>query len=354
MNTETGKARDLREQLKKWPKIDLHRHLEGSLRLETLSEIALEHGIDLPGYDVDTIRPYVQITNEPRTHQHFLAKFRMLRRFFCSRQVVERIAYEAVADAAADNVRYFELRFTPKALSSVGDYALEEVVQWVIGAVRRAERDHSVRANLIISMNRHEELALGWETAELALQYRDDIVGLDLAGDEVAFSARPFAPIFQRAKDAGLGITIHAGEWKGSENVVESITHLCADRVGHGVRAIENPAVVRLLRQRGTALEICPTSNLQSGAVPGVDQHPLTDLMELGLNITINTDDPGVSNIELTDEYHLAVHQLGLSLENLKRTILNAARSAFLPVEDKEELVEWFGQALAAYDDSIG
>jgi adenosine deaminase len=255
---------DLRSELKNWPKIDLHRHLEGSLRLSTLAEIGREHGIDLPGfpaYAEETIRPLVQITDEPRTYRHFLAKFGVLRRFYRTKDIVERITYEAVADAAADNVRYLELRFTPSALSDIGRFSLEDVTQWVIASVRKAERDHHVDVGLIMSMNRDEDVEVGQEVAELAIAHRGEVVGLDLAGDEVAFSARPFSPFFCRAKEAGLGITVHAGEWRGSDNIIESIEYLCADRIGHGVRAIESRRVVDYLRRhqisRNTLWLIC-------------------------------------------------------------------------------------------------
>jgi adenosine deaminase len=339
----------LRSELKRWPKIDLHRHLEGSLRLSTLAEVAREHGIDLPGYEEETIRPFVQITDEPRTYRHFLAKFGVLRHFYRTREVVERITYEAVADAAEDNVRYLELRFTPSALADVGNFSLEEVTQWVIGSVRRAEQDHPLRVGLIMSMNRHEDIAIGQQIAELAVAYHDEIAGLDLAGDEVAFSARPFSELFRRAKDAGLGITVHAGEWRGSDNIIESIEHLCADRIGHGVRAIESQAVVDYLRRNQITLEICPTSNIQSGAVTDLSRHPLADLLDLGLCITINTDDPSVSDIQLTDEYVLSMSQLGLSLGGLGRAILNAVNAAFLPSAERRQLEDWFREALGEW-----
>jgi adenosine deaminase len=339
---------DLRSMFKTWPKIDLHRHLEGSLRLETLSEVAQEHGVNLPGYEVETIRPYVQMTEEePHTYRNFLAKFRVLRHFYQTQQVVERVTYEAVADAADDNVRYLELRFTPSALGNVGNFSMEDVTRWVIRSVREAERDHDIRVGLILNMNRHEDISIGREIAYLAMRYKGDIVALDLGGDEVAFSARPFAPLFQQAKKEGLGITVHAGEWKGSENIIESVEYLCAERIGHGVRAIENSDVVRFVRERGIALEICPTSNLQSGVVSSPSHHPLADLLDLGIAITINTDDPSISNIDLTDEYVLAVSKLGLTIDNLKQAILNAARAAFLQPDERGELVAWFEQALA-------
>ncbi len=201
-----------------------------------------------------------------------------------------------------------------------------------------------------MSMNRNDGVAIGERIGNLAIELQGDIAGLDLSGDEVAFSALPYAPLFVRAKEAGLGITVHAGEWSGSDNIVESIRHLHADRIGHGVRAIENAEVINLLRDRGTALEICPTSNYQSGAVSSANQHPLAHLVKLGLVITINTDDPSVSNITLTDEYAAAVCDLGLSPPDLKRAIVNAARVAFIPAAEREVLASWFDQALTACD----
>jgi adenosine deaminase len=339
---------DLRSQLGNWPKIDLHRHLEGSLRLETLSEIARDYGIDSPEYGVEAIRPRVQVTEEPYSQRRFLSKFEALRHFFRTQELIERVTCEAVADAAQDNVRYLELRFTPSALAKERGFTLEQVTQWVVRAARRAETAHEIRVNLIMSMNRHEPLSTGKRTMELAMRSRGSVVGLDLAGDEALYSARPFASLFQEAKEAGLGITIHAGEWMGPENIIESVEHLNADRIGHGVRAVEDSDAVRLLRERNIALEICPTSNLQSGVVRSPRTHPMSELLRLGLPITINTDDPSVSGITLTDEYVLAVKELGLTLADLRRTILSAARAAFLPVEERAELVDWFEQALAA------
>ena len=319
------------------------------MRLDTMSDIAREYDVDLPSYEVEAIRPYVQMTDdEPHTYRNFLAKFRVLRHFYQTQQVVERVTYEAVVDAAEDNVRYLELRFTPSALGNIGKFSLEDVTQWVIRSVREAEADHDIRVGLIMNMNRHEDISIGRRIAEIAISYRDEIVGLDLGGDEVAFSARPFASLFKQAKRAGLGITVHAGEWRGSENIIESVEHLRADRIGHGVRAIENSDVVRFVRARNITLEVCPTSNLQSGVVSSLRQHPLSDLLDLGLSITINTDDPSISNIELTDEYVLAVSKLGLTMDGLKQTIMNSARAAFLPDDEKQELVDWFEQALAA------
>ncbi len=338
----------LREILQAMPKVDLHRHLEGSLRLETLAEVAYEHGVDLPSYNIEELRPLVQmVEGDPYDFHLFLEKFKLLRRFYSSREAVERVAYEAVADAAADNVQYLELRFSPASLAMAQEFSLDEVTEWVIQAVHRAQRDHSITVGLIISVLRDFGRQVAEEVTEIAIAYRDKgIVGLDLAGDEVHYPAKPFADLFCRAKEEGLGITVHAGEAMGPERVEEAINALEADRIGHGVRTIENSNVLQLVLRRGVTLEVCPTSNLQTGVVRGLGMHPLRDLYRLGVHVTLNTDDPSVSNTTLTDEYVVAVQSIGLTMTELKNIILNGIQAAFLPPRQKARLEKRMRQAL--------
>jgi adenosine deaminase len=330
------------------PKIDLHRHLEGSLRLDTLSEIASEHGLDLPAGDIEALRPLVQVVNEPPSFRNFLAKFEVLRRFYRSPEAVDRLAYEAIADAAADNVRYLELRFSPQALSRVRGFPLDEVTDWVIDATRRACEELPIQVGLIVTLLRHEEVAKARQVAEIAFdRQRQGIVGLDIAGDEVNFPLEPFAAIFRQAKELQMGVTVHAGEWQGAASVHAAVEKLGADRLGHGVRSVENFEVVQMVRERNVALEICLTSNLQTGVVRSLTHHPLVDLYDLGVKVTLNTDDPSVSDSTLTDEYVVAVHSLGVTYPDLRKIILNAAGASFLPAAERARLVAEFSQLLA-------
>jgi adenosine deaminase len=335
------------EQLLGIPKIDLHRHLEGSLRLETLIDIAGEFGLDLPAGDVDKLRPFVQITNDPPDHEVFLSKFGILRHFYRSPEAISRLAYEAVADAAHDNIHYLELRFSPQALARVRGFDLGEVTDWVITAVQQASQDFHIKTGLIITLVRHEPLPQARQVAKVAIARAGrGILGLDLAGDEVKFPPAPFIPIFKEAKEAGLGVTIHAGEWASAVGVRLAIEELYADRVGHGVRAIEDSEVLRLIQERGVALEVCLTSNLQTGVVHSVGHHPLIDMLNLNLLATLNTDDPSVSNLTLTDEYRAAVEMLGFGYAELRRLILNAAAVSFLPPDEKAALQAYFQNIL--------
>jgi adenosine deaminase len=339
---------DLWNMLWTWPKIELHRHLEGSIRLTTLIEVAREFDIPLPAYSVDQLRPYVQVTDDnDASMASFLSKFDVLRKFYCSMDIIRRIAREAVEDAARDNVKYMELRFTPHALARQNNYSYEDVIACVCEAVHQAQNDFGTRVRLIVSVNRHESIEIAERALDAALAtQRCEIVAMDLAGQESGYSARPFRSLFQRAKDAGLFITVHAGEWEGPYNVREAIEELGADRIGHGVRSVEDSRVVQLVRERDVTLEVCPTSNLQSGVVASPDQHPLIDLTYLGVPTTINTDDPSISGITLTDELALVHVGLGLPLHVIKHNIISAAHDAFLPEAERAALVEEFREAL--------
>jgi adenosine deaminase len=330
------------------PKVDLHRHLEGSLRVDTLMEIAHEHSLTLP-MSVMRLDRMVQIQKgEPFTFENFLAKFNVLRLFYRSPEVITRVTYEAIEEAARDNVRYLELRFTPVALSRAERFPLSEVVDWVCEAARDAAAKLGITVRLICSVNRHESPELAEQVAWIAAErLSQGIVGLDLAGNEVEFPASPFIGIFNEARQAGLRITIHAGEWAGALNVREAIEHLKAERIGHGVRVMEDDYVVSLARERGTVFEVCVTSNYQTGVVPELTQHPYRRMLEAGLNATLDTDDPSISQITLSSEYELVTRELGLDVPTLKQRILAAAGAAFLPEAERARLVDQLTKQLS-------
>ena len=331
-----------REALHTLPKIDLHRHLEGSLRLETLAEMARTHGInvgDLPTQNIDTLRPHVQVMDEPQNHELFLAKFGVLRHFYHSPEAVARLTYEAIVDAAADNVRYLELRFSPQALARVQGFPLADVTDWVIEATQQACRVCQIEVGLIVTLLRHEPLEVAESVAQVAFDRASrGIVGLDLAGDEVKFAAFPFRELFQEASQRGMGVTIHAGEWTDAASVRVAVEELGAVRIGHGVRVIDDPDVMALVRQKLVTLELCLTSNVQTGAVTHMAAHPVRELLHQGVAVTLNTDDPSVSNCTLTDEYEAAVHQIGFDPADLLTIGRHAARAAFLPVAQRQRL----------------
>jgi adenosine deaminase len=326
---------------KSLPKVELHRHLEGSLRLRTMLELALTLGITVP-FSTGALSSLVQVhETEPFTYQNFLAKFNTLRMFYRSPEIILRVTREAVEDAAKDNVRYLELRFTPVALSRAERFPLGEVMDWVCESANKAAKEFGITVRLIASVNRHESVELAEQVAWLAADRTGrGLVGLDLAGNEAEFSAAPFLGVFKEAHQAGLKLTIHAGEWAGAANVCEALETLHADRIGHGVRVLEDPQVVEMARRRGTAFEVCVTSNYHTGSVSSLPEHPFMKMVQQGLNVTLGTDDPSISQITLTDEYRRACDDLGMPRSTLKERILAALQAAFLPEADRKKLVQ--------------
>ncbi len=322
--------------------------------METLVEIAREYQLPLEEYSVEELRPHVQVMpDEPRSMQHFLSKFYILRRFFQSESVIRRIAAEAVADAAADNVKYLELRFTPPALSQVLHCSFDEIVTWVSEAVGQAAREYHIQVGLIVSMNRHESVATGERVMQAALAHvGNGVVGLDIAGQESGFSVKPFSKLFERARESGLGVTVHAGEWRGPDSVRDAINLLGAERIGHGVRAAEDPALIDLLVECAIPLEVCPVSNIKSGVFPRLEAHALPGLLARQVRATLNTDDTLVADTSMSHEVLCSIKHLALSMEDVKRCMLNAARAAFLPEAARAALVQqfetWYGMAVSS------
>ena len=304
-------------------------------------DIARAHGITVPT-NTTRLRHLVQVQNgEPFTYQNFLAKFTTLRMFYRSPEVIHRITREAIEDAAKDNVRYLELRFTPVALSRAERFPMGEVIDWVCESAQQAAGEFGIMVRLLASVNRHESLELAEQVAwQAADRIEKGLVGLDLAGNEAEFPIQPFVGIFHEAQQAGLHITVHAGEWAGAASVRSALEDMHAERIGHGVRILEDQSVVALARERGAAFDVCLTSNYQSGVVASLEAHPLLKMLEAGLNVTLATDDPGISQITLGDEYRQTCETLGMTLEVLKERILAAARASFQPQAEREILVD--------------
>lgn len=310
-------------------------------------DIADRHGVTVP-VSMFNLSGLVQVQDQdPMTFTNFLEKFKTLRLFYKSPDVIHRVTQEAIEDAARDNIRYMELRFTPVALSRAEGFPLHDVMDWVATSASESARKHNIRVGLIASVNRHESPELAEQVAWLAAEHiKDGLVGLDLAGNEAEFKAEPFKDIFKEAKQSGLHVTIHAGEWGPAENVREAIEVMGAERIGHGVRVLEDEKVVALAKESGTTFEVCVTSNYQSGVVKSLPEHPLPRMIEAGLNVTVNTDDPSVSRITLSHEYQHIGENMNVSFEVLRDSVLKAAQASFLRDAEKKELIESLRQEL--------
>lgn len=311
------------------PKIDLHRHLDGNIRVATILDLARQHGIALPATTEETLRPYVQITEPAPGLMAFLEKFRWSVGVLADLAACRRIAYENVEDAKREGLDYVELRFSPWFMAQAHGLDVPAVVGAVVEGAAEGERDFGVRTRLIGILSRTFGADIAWQELEALLAYRGDLIAIDLAGDEAGFPAGLFRKHFTRVRDAGLHVTIHAGEAAGSDSVWDAIRLLGAERIGHGIRAIEDPALVEFLIDRGIGLECCPTSNVQTSTVPNYEAHPLRRFLEMGVLATINTDDPGISGIDLDYELEEAASAAGLSPEQVAQARANAAKIAF-------------------------
>ena len=322
------------------PKVELHRHLEGSLRLSTMLDIARKHGVTVP-VSMLNLSGLVQVQDQdPMTFSNFLEKFKTLRLFYRSPDVIHRVTREAVEDAARDHVRYMELRFTPVALSRAEGFPLHDVMDWVITSAQEAAKEYKIKVGLIASVNRHESPELAEQVAWLAVEHmKNGLFGLDLAGNEAEFKSHRFRDIFKEAKQSGLRITIHAGEWGPADNIRDAIEHLGAERIGHGVRVLEDETVTSLAKERSAVFEVCVTSNFQSGVVNDMEKHPLPRMIERGLKVTINTDDPSVSRITLSNEFQTIHEKLQVPMDVLKQSVITSAEASFLPEAEKADLL---------------
>ncbi|MGD8814030.1 MAG: adenosine deaminase [Anaerolineales bacterium] len=324
------------QDLARMPKVDLHRHLGGSLRIASLLELAHNSDVELTG-GAERLLERIQVCDsDPKTPENFLNKFVVLREFLHSPELICRLTREVVEDAAADHVRYMELHFTPFSFAQPYGFRLQDVFDWVTASVAEAAEANGIRVSLVATINRRERVEDAEDVVQLACdRLGRGIVGLGLAGDERSYPADPFLPLFQAARQAGLGITVHAGEWTDARSVRHALEEIEADRIGHGICVLDDPDLVALAREKRVVFEVCPTSNVHTGAIAIFHEHPLPQMIASGLRVTLNSDDPSVSGIRLTDEYAQVVQHLDFSVETIKGMILTSVQAAFLPPQEK-------------------
>jgi len=317
------------------PLCDLHRHLDGSIRLQTILDIAGQHGIQLPANDIEGLAPHVHIDSSEPGLMAFIARFKYLIEILVDADACKRVAYENIVDAKHEGIDYVELRFSPWFMAQRHGLDPLEVVEACLDGIRTGERETGVRANAIGILSRTYGVETCHQELDAILACRDGIVAVDLAGDETGYPANLFVEHFKRVRDAGLHVTIHAGEADGSHSVWSSINDLGAERIGHGFRSIEDPVLVEHLMKQGIGLECCPTSNLHISAVGAYKEHPIKSLADHGVKFCLNTDDPGISAIDIAHEYNTAAPAMGLSAKQIRQSQLDALDMAFLGSGDK-------------------
>jgi aminodeoxyfutalosine deaminase len=351
LGVQTEAGHDVRELtqaertfIERMPKAELHVHLEGSVQPETLLTLARKHAVRLPIADVAGAREWFRFRDFP----HFIEIYVSICEVLLDEEDFEQVVWEQALACARQNIRYQEITFAPASPLKPRSRALPDVVLAGMRAGRRRALDElGVELQFVLDPVRIRDVEEVWVFARwFADNLGDGLVGFGLGGTEVGNPASRYADIFRWARDAGGRLTLHAGETVGPESVRDALA-VGAERIGHGVRAIEDPALVAELAARNVVLEVSPTSNVCLGVYPDYAAHPLRRLDAAGVPVTLNSDDPPMFATTLTNEYIVAAEQLGYSLDELAGLSLRAVEAAFLPETERAALARSFRQELA-------
>jgi len=324
--------------LKKLPKVELHCHLDGSVRPETILELAQNDGIDLPTYNLEDLKPYLQVPDDCPSLKVYLERFSLPNAVMQTTANIYRITSELLEDAAADGVKYIEIRFAPR-LHMSGGLNFDQIVESVLKAINEAPEKYEIHANLILCCMRHEDVKYSIEVVEAGRKYiGKGVVAVDLAGNEHDFPPELHKDAFDLAKEYGYHITIHAGETGIGENVEKSIQILHAERIGHGLFCKDVKTSYDLVKSQQIPLEICPISNLHTKAVATYGDHPIGMFYKDGLFVTINTDNMTVSNITQTGEYEHLNKYFDFNEDIFKEIYLKGVEAAFASNDVKKYL----------------
>jgi adenosine deaminase len=321
------------------PKTDLHLHLDGSLRLQTILDLSREQGIRLPASDAESLGRIVRMGEGERSLERYLKAFDVTLAVLQEKEAIERTAYELAEDCAAENVRYIEVRFSP-ILHTRHGLSLKESVEAVRAGLQRAERDSGIQTGIIICGIRHISPESSLVLAQLALEYKGaGVVGFDLAGAEEHFPAKKHREAFFLILNNNINCTVHAGEAFGPSSIAQAVHYCGAHRIGHGTRLRDDPDLMAYVNDHRIPLEMCLSSNVQTGAVERLEDHPIKYYLDLGLRVTLNTDNRLMSNTNLTKEFLLGVEHCGLTVHDIEEIIIFGFKSAFLPLKRKAELL---------------
>ena len=327
---------------KRLPKIELHCHLDGSVRPETLFELSKKEGLDLGVKNIEEFRKLVEVPENCKSLDEYLEKFDIANKVMQNKDNLERVTYELMEDVAQDNVKYIEIRFAPLLHINKG-LTFEEVVESVICGIKRAEKEFDVYGNLILSCMRTMPVEACFEVVQKGAKYiGKGVVGIDLCSSERANFPELFQEPINLAKNLGYRITIHAGETGIGENVLKSIELLGAERIGHGVYSKDCPEAYKLLKEKDITLEVCPTSNVHTKAVISYEEHPMKAYFEDGIKVTINTDNMTVSNTDLNKEYGILEDKNIFTEEDYKQMYSYSVEASFASEDIKNKLRAYY------------
>jgi len=318
------------------PKTDLHVHLDGSLRLSTLLELADEQGVELPSTDPAELKRKLHLGENTGSLVEYLKAFETTLKVLQTEDALIRVARELAEDAANEHVKYMEVRYAPMLHTRQG-LRITAVVEAVLEGLWQAKESHGIESNVIICGIRNISPESSIEMAQLAVAYKNrGVVAFDLAGAEYDHPAKHHLPAFQLVRANNINVTIHAGEAYGPESIHQAIHDCGAHRIGHGCRLREDGDLLHYVNDHRIPLECCPSSNVQTGAVRDLASHPMKLYHDLGLRVTVNTDNRLVTDTTVSRELWLVHTQVGFGLSEIKRVILNGFKAAFLPFHARQ------------------
>lgn len=321
------------------PLTDIHRHLDGNIRTQTIIDLGRKFNIDLPSFEIESLTPHVQVIENEPSLVSFLSKLDWGVKALGDLDACRRVAMENVEDVFNAGIDYAELRFSPYYMALAHKLPLEGVVEAVIDGVAAGSKHYNVPINLIGILSRtYGQNACKSELDALSC-YRDNIIAIDLAGDELNHPSELFIEHFKQARDLGFHITVHAGEAAGAQSIWHAITHLGAERIGHGVKAAQDPQLLEHLSKYQIGIESCLTSNIQTTTVSSYEAHPVKTFLAHDIRVSLNTDDPAVEGIELGYEYQVAAKKAGLTSNETEQLQRNGLAIAFLSNEEKQKLI---------------
>ncbi|NMP31560.1 adenosine deaminase [Thalassotalea sp. M1531] len=320
------------------PLIDLHRHLDGNIRPQTIWDLANQNNIKLPASNLEELMPHVQIQKNEPDLLSFLAKLDWGVKVLKTLDDVKRVAYENVEDAFNAGLSYAELRFSPFYMAMNHQLPVSDVVAAIVDGVNAGQQQYAIKINLLGILSRTFGVKHCTTELNAILDHKNHITGIDLAGDEINYPCTMFVDLFKKARDENMRITVHAGEAMGPDSVWQAINMLGAERIGHGVNSYQDQDLLDHMVRYNIGLESCLTSNFQTGTVKDLAQHPITKFLENGNLVCLNTDDPAVEGIEIKDEFKLAKQLFNFSEKDFTVLQENAINMAFLSDSEKQTL----------------
>lgn len=329
------------QEIRSLPKVDLHRHLDCSMRWSTLLEIATTLKLEIPQNPRLQQRHF--LVTEPMVNlEAVLNKFLIAQKLLASEEILERLAYEVCEDAFNDGIRLLELRYAPTFIADGHPYlTFEKIHQAFLKGIARAKSKMPMAVGLICILQRNLDLKKVAQVTDFAVENKKTFLALDLADNEDGFEPKKFATYFEKARTEGLHITIHSGEApspQAGQWVRDSIQILGAERIGHGIQSIHFPDILQLLKTKQIPLEVCPYSNYLTQAFPTYEAHPLKKLMQAGVLVTLNSDDPGMFASVLSDDYLIAQNDQNFSLEDFQICNQIAFEKSFIPAAEKNKV----------------